>query len=42
MVPEACGDREVRPHDQAIFDMGAKYGEIVPLAATVAHFQTLR
>lgn len=42
VVPEACGDREVRPHDQAIFDMGAKYGEVVPLAATVAHFSTLR
>lgn len=37
VVPEACGDREVRPHDQAVFDMGAKYGEVVPLADAVAH-----
>jgi len=42
VVPEACGDREVRPHDQAIFDMGAKYGEVVPLADTVAHLTTSR
>jgi maleamate amidohydrolase len=42
VVPEACGDREIRPHDQAIFDMGAKYGEVVALADTLAHFATLR
>jgi maleamate amidohydrolase len=41
IVPEACGDREARPHDQAIFDMGAKYGEIVPLADAIAHVATL-
>jgi maleamate amidohydrolase len=40
IVPEACGDREARPHDQAIFDMGAKYGEIVTLADTLAHLAT--
>jgi maleamate amidohydrolase len=34
---EACGDREARPHEQALFDMGAKYGEVVALAAAVAH-----
>jgi maleamate amidohydrolase len=41
VVPEACGDREVRPHEQAVFDMGAKYGEVVPLAEAEAHFATL-
>ncbi len=41
VVPEACGDREARPHDQAIFDMGHKYGEIVALADTVEHFTRL-
>lgn len=38
VVPEACGDRDDRPHDQAIFDMGAKYGEVLPLTATLTHF----
>ncbi|HET8971278.1 MAG TPA: isochorismatase family protein [Candidatus Nanopelagicales bacterium] len=38
VVPEACGDRDVRPHEQAVFDMGAKYGDIVPLESALAHF----
>jgi maleamate amidohydrolase len=40
VVPEACGDRDDRPHDQAVFDMGAKYGEVVPLADALTHFAT--
>jgi maleamate amidohydrolase len=41
IVPEACGDREERPHDQAVFDMGAKYAEVVPLADAVTHLASL-
>jgi hypothetical protein len=41
IVPEACGDRESRPHDQAVFDMGAKYGEVVPLGDAVSHLANL-
>ena len=41
VVPEACGDRDARPHDQAVFDMGAKYAEVVPLHQALAHYASL-
>ena len=31
VVPEACGDRSAAVHDANIFDLGAKYADIVPL-----------
>ena len=29
VVADACGDRDPRPHDAALFDIDAKYGDVV-------------
>jgi maleamate amidohydrolase len=29
VVRDACGDRHPAPHDQSLFDVQAKYGEVV-------------
>ena len=29
VVPEACGDRDPRPHEQALFDLDNKYADVV-------------
>ncbi|GAA3203211.1 isochorismatase family protein [Actinocorallia longicatena] len=31
VVEDACGDRDARPHEAALFDLRHKYGEVVPL-----------
>lgn len=36
VVREACGDRDVRPHDQNLFDMAAKMAEVVGEAEAIA------
>lgn len=39
VVREACGDRDGRPHDAALFDIDAKYGDVVSEAEVLARFQ---
>lgn len=36
VVREACADRDVRPHEQNLFDMGAKMAEVVSEAEAIA------
>jgi maleamate amidohydrolase len=35
-VREACGDRDARPHEASLFDLQAKYAEVVSEAEAVA------
>ncbi|WP_308910268.1 isochorismatase family protein [Pseudokordiimonas caeni] len=37
VVEDACGDRDRRVHDANIFDMGAKYADIVSTADVLRH-----
>ncbi|MEV0593488.1 isochorismatase family protein [Nonomuraea cavernae] len=37
VVREAVGDRDERPHEQALFDLDAKYADVVGLDEVVAH-----
>lgn len=36
VVREACGDRDTRPHEASLFDLQAKYAEVVSEAQIVA------
>jgi maleamate amidohydrolase len=36
VVREACGDRDVRPHQQNLFDMAAKMAEVISEAEAIA------
>lgn len=38
VVDAACLDRDVRPHENTLFDLGAKYAEIVTLVEAVSLF----
>jgi nicotinamidase-related amidase len=39
VVREAVGDRDPRPHEQALFDLDAKYADVVSEADVVAHLE---
>ncbi len=41
VVREACGDRDPRPHEAALFDLDAKYADVVSEADVLAHFSAL-
>lgn len=41
VVEDACGDRDRRIHDANIFDLGAKYADIVKGAEVEAYFRAL-
>ena len=41
VVREAVGDRHDGPHDANLFDMNAKYGDVVGEADVVEHLRTL-
>jgi maleamate amidohydrolase len=41
VVEDACGDRDVRVHEANIFDLRAKYAEIVSTKAMIAYFGSL-
>jgi maleamate amidohydrolase len=41
VVAEACGDRDPRPHHANLFDLAAKYADVVTLAEAVSHLRTL-
>ena len=35
VVADACGDRDPRPHEANLFDLQAKYAEVVSEAAAI-------
>ncbi|WP_114859606.1 isochorismatase family protein [Azospirillum brasilense] len=40
IVPAECvGDRHQAPHDSALFDMNAKYGDVLPVAEVMAYVE---
>ena len=41
VVREAVGDRSVSAHDQSLFDLQAKYADVVSLEATLAYLRTV-
>jgi maleamate amidohydrolase len=41
IVAEACGDRHADPHEANLFDMNAKYGDVVSEAETIAFLDGL-
>ncbi|MFT7576524.1 MAG: maleamate amidohydrolase [Alphaproteobacteria bacterium] len=42
IVPRECaGDRHDAPHDANLFDINAKYGDVVPKAKVIDYFQEL-
>ncbi len=42
IVPRECvGDRHRAPHDANLFDINAKYGDVVPLAEVIARLRAL-
>ena len=42
VVDDACGDRHEAPHEANLFDMNAKYADVVGEAAVVRYLATLR
>jgi maleamate amidohydrolase len=43
IVPRECaGDRHDAPHDANLFDINAKYGDVVPKATVIEYFQGIR
>lgn len=41
VVSDACGDRHAAPHEANLFDMNAKYADVVSEAETIAFLKTL-
>ena len=41
VVRDACGDRHKAPHEANLFDMNAKYGDVVSEAETIAYLESL-
>ena len=41
VVRDAVGDRAAGPHDASLFDLDAKYADVVSLAETLRHLRTL-
>jgi maleamate amidohydrolase len=41
VVREACGDRHAAPHEANLFDMNAKYADVVSEAETIAFLREL-
>ena len=41
VVRDACGDRHEAPHEANLFDMNAKYGDVVSEAETIAYLESL-
>jgi len=41
VVADACGDRHQAPHDANLFDMNAKYGDVVNEQTVVDHLKAL-
>jgi hypothetical protein len=41
VVREAVGDRSTAAHDQSLFDLDAKYADVVSLAETLQYLRTV-
>lgn len=41
VVADACGDRHEAPHEANLFDMNAKYGDVIGAAETIAFLEQL-
>lgn len=41
VIAEACGDRHPDPHNANLFDMNAKYADVVSEEESIAYFRTL-
>jgi maleamate amidohydrolase len=41
VVADACGDRHQAPHDANLFDMNAKYGDVVNEKTVIDHLKGL-
>jgi maleamate amidohydrolase len=41
VVREACADRDPRPHEANLFDLQAKYAEVIDLEQALAHLKSL-
>ncbi len=41
VVADACGDRHPGPHEANLFDMNAKYGDVVDEATVIRHLKQL-
>ena len=41
VVAEACGDRHAGPHEANLFDMNAKYADVVSEAEILAYLASL-
>jgi maleamate amidohydrolase len=41
VIADACGDRHEAPHKANLFDMNAKYADVVDEAETIAHLKSL-
>jgi maleamate amidohydrolase len=37
VVADACADRDPRPHDSNLFDLQAKYADVVTMEDALAH-----
>ncbi len=42
VVADACGDRHAAPHEANLFDMNAKYGDVVDEAAVLDYLSAIR
>lgn len=42
VVTEAVGDRAKPAHDQSLFDLNAKYADVVSMAETMAYLGRLK
>jgi maleamate amidohydrolase len=42
VIAEACGDRHAAPHEANLFDMNAKYADVVSEAETLTFLETLQ
>jgi isochorismate hydrolase len=42
VVREAVGDRSQSAHDQSLFDLNAKYADVVSLEETLQYLNTIR
>jgi N-formylmaleamate deformylase len=41
VVADAVGDRDPRPHDAALFDLQAKYADVIGEPAAITYLQNL-
>jgi maleamate amidohydrolase len=41
-VADACGDRHEAPHEANLFDMNAKYADVVDEAAVIEYLNGIR